>query len=93
MNDFSDYIFSEKRDNTHLECAVLKYHMKQMKEEGRIHLLSVVNSTAKQAMQQNKPLVSTQWSNTTVQMQFVNIKDAFTKSSHFLNTKYLLRVI
>lgn len=31
----------------------------KMKERGRKHLLSVVNSTAKQAMQQNKPLVST----------------------------------
>lgn len=44
-----------------------------MKEGGRIHLLSVVNSTAKQAMQQNKPLVSTHSdSRLVVQMQFVN---------------------
>lgn len=51
---------NNKTDKTHLKCVILKYHMKQMKEGGRIHLLSVVNSTAKQAMQQNKPLVSTQ---------------------------------
>lgn len=73
MNDFSDYIAVKKKSNkTHLKRVVLKYHMKRMKEGGRIHLLSFVNSTAKQAMQQNKPLISTQWSRLVVQMQFVN---------------------